>query len=94
REPVRQQPPIREPARQQPPIRTQFRQQPPGPSVPERQPSAVKTEPVEKPADEYKCEYIIAERSSKKHFIEESVDVRENEDAEVITCSRKDSRAK
>jgi len=94
RESVRQQPPIREPARQQPPIRTQFRQQPPGPSLPERQPSAVKTEPVEKPADEYKCEYIIAERSSKKHFIEESVDVRENEDAEVITCSRKDSRAK
>ncbi|AKB48611.1 hypothetical protein MSKOL_2834 [Methanosarcina sp. Kolksee] len=94
REPARQQPSIREPVRQQPPIRTQFRQQPPGSSLPERQPSAVKTEPVEKPADEYKCEYIIAERSSKKHFIEESVDVRENEDAEVITCSRKDSRAK
>ena len=91
---MRQGPPIREPARQQPSIRTQFRQQAPRPSFPERQPSAVKTEPVEKPADEYKCEYIIAERSSKKHFIEESVDVRENEDAEVITCSRKDSRAK
>lgn len=92
---VRQGPSVREPARQQPPVRTQFRQQPPGPSLPERQPSAVKTGPVEtQPADEYKCEYIIAERSSKKHFIEESVDVRENEDAEVITCSRKNSRVK
>lgn len=91
---VRQGQSVREPARQQLPIRTQFRQQPPGPSLPEKQPSAVKTGPVKtQPADDYKCEYIIAERPSKKHFIEESVDVRENEDAEVITCSRKNSRA-
>jgi hypothetical protein len=90
---VRQGPSVREPARQQPPIRTQFRQPPPRPSLPERQLSAVNTGPVKtQPADNYKCEYIIAERPSKKHFIEESVDVRENEDAEVITCSRKDSR--
>lgn len=92
---VRQRPPVREPARQQPPIRKQFRQPPPGLSLPERQPSAVNTDPVKtQPADNYKCEYIIAERPSKKHFIEESVDVREKEDAEVITCSRKNSRAK
>jgi len=87
-------PSIREPARQQPPIRTQFSQPPSGSSLPERQPS-VKKSPVEtKPADDYKCEYIIAERPSKKHFIEEAVDVRENEDAELITCSRKNSREK
>ncbi len=88
-------PSIREPARQQPPIRTQFSQPPSGSSLPERQPSTVKKNPVEtKPADDYKCEYIIAERPSKKHFIEEAVDVRENEDAELITCSRKNSREK
>jgi len=88
-------PSIREPARQQPPLRTQFRQPPPVSSLPERHLSAVKKSPVEtKPADNYKCEYIIAERPSKKHFVEESVDVRENEDAEVITCSRKNSREK
>jgi hypothetical protein len=46
-----------------------------------------------KPADDYKCEYIIAEKVSKKHIIEESVDLREHEDAEIITCSRKSSRA-
>jgi hypothetical protein len=90
---VRQGTSVREPARQQPPIRTQFRQPPHGPSLPEKQPSAVSTGSVKpQPADDYKCEYIIAERPSKKHFIEESVDVRENEDAEVITCSRKNSR--
>lgn len=92
---VRQGPPVREPARQQPPIRTQLRQPPPGPLLPERQLSSINTDPVKpQPADNYKCEYIIAERPSKKHFIEESVDVRESEDAEVITCSRKNSRAK
>ncbi|WP_292389281.1 hypothetical protein [Methanosarcina sp. UBA5] len=92
---VRQGPSIREPARQQSSIRTQFRQHPPGPSLPERQPSAVKAGPMKpQPADDYKCEYIIAERPSKKHFIEECVDVREKEDAEVITCSRKNSRVK
>jgi hypothetical protein len=94
REPARQQPSIREPARQQPSIRTEPRQQSSGLSFPQRQPSAVRTDPVKtQPADDYKCEYIIAEKTSKKHFIEESVDVREKEDAEVITCSRKNSRA-
>lgn len=91
---MRQGPPVREPARQQPSIRTQFRQQALRPSFPERQPSAVRTDPTKtQSADDYKCEYIIAERPSKKHLIEESVDVRENEDAELITCSRKSSRA-
>lgn len=91
---MRQGHPIREPARQQPSIRTQFRQQALRPSFPERQPSSVRTDPAKtQSADDYKCEYIIAERPSKKHLIEESVDVRENEDAELITCSRKSSRA-
>ena len=85
---MRQQPSIRtEPARRQPP------QQPPGPSFSVRQPSAaVRPGPARaQPADDYKCEYIIAEKTSKKHFIEESVDVREEEDAEIIICSRKNS---
>lgn len=92
---LRQQTPIKTQLRQQTSIRTQFRQQTPEPSLSERRPSAVNAGPVEtKPADDYKCEYIIAERPSKKHFIEEAVDVRENEDAELITCSRKNSREK
>jgi len=91
---MRQQPSIKEFTRQRPPIRTEPRQQPPRPSSPQRQPSAVKTDPTRtQPADDYKCEYIIAEKTLKKHFIEESVDVRENEDVEIITCSRKNSRA-
>jgi hypothetical protein len=94
REPSRQQSPVREPPRQQSPVREPPRQQPPEPSFSQRQPSAVRTGPAKnQPADDYKCEYIIAEKTSKKHFIEESVDVRENEDAEVITCSRKKTRA-
>jgi hypothetical protein len=104
REPARQQPSIRTEPRQQPSIRTEPRQQPSirteprqqssGSSCPQRQLSAVRTCPVKtQPADDYKCEYIIAEKTSKKHFIEESVDVREKEDAEIITCSRKNSRA-
>ena len=47
-----------------------------------------------KPADDYRCEYIIAEKATKKHIIEESVDLREHEDAEIITCSRKSSRGR
>jgi hypothetical protein len=91
---IRQHSPIRTETRQQPPIRMETRQQPPGPSFPQRQPSAVRTDPMRtQHADDYKCEYIIAEKTSKKHFIEESVDVRENEDVEIITCSRKNSRA-
>lgn len=78
--------------RQQPSARTDpARQQPPRQSSSVRPPAPVRTEA--RPADDYKCEYIIAEKTSKKHFIEESVDLRENEDAEIITCSRKNSRA-
>lgn len=82
-------------SRPQPLMRTEpARQQSPRPLFPVRQPSAVRLPPERtQPADDYKCEYIIAEKSSKKHFIEESVDVREDEDAEIITCSRKNSRA-
>ncbi|HIH73974.1 MAG TPA: hypothetical protein HA306_01335 [Methanosarcina sp.] len=47
-----------------------------------------------RPDDNYKCEYIIAEKAPKRHLIDESVDLRDSEDAEIITCSRKDSRAK
>jgi len=86
---IRQGHSVREPARQQQPIKTQFRQPSSVPSLHERQPSTDNTGHMNQPADDYKCEYIIAERPSKKHFIEESVDVREKEDAEVITCSRK-----
>jgi hypothetical protein len=58
-----------------------------------RQPAPSKTDPVRaKPVDDYKCEYIIAEKVPKKHVIEESVDLREHEDAELITCCRKSSR--
>ena len=45
------------------------------------------------PADDYKCEYIIAEKAPKKHLVEESVETRETEDAELIICSRKNFRA-
>jgi hypothetical protein len=92
---MRQQSSIKEPARQQPSIRMEPRQQPPVPPFSQRQPSAVRTDTARTQStdDHYKCEYIIAEKTSKKHFIEESVDVRENEDAEIITCSRKNSRA-
>jgi len=55
--------------------------------------SPVKADPVRaRPAEDYKCEYIIAEKVPKKHIIDESVDLRDNEDAEIITCSRKDPR--
>ncbi len=80
--------------RQQPSIREPARQQPPGPPFSQKRPSAVRADPPKiQPEDDYKCEYIIAEKTTKKHYIEESVDVREKEDAEVITCSRKSSRA-
>jgi hypothetical protein len=46
------------------------------------------------PEDDYKCEYIIAEKTSKKYLVEESVDTREKEDAELIICSRKSPRAR
>jgi len=92
---VRQQPSIREPPRQQPSIRMGPGQQYSGPSFPQRQPPVVRTDPVKpQPEDDYKCEYIIAEKTTKKHFIEESVDVREKEDAELIICSRKPFRSK
>jgi len=53
-----------------------------------------RSKPVDdyKPADNHKCEYIIAEKVQKKHMIEESVDFQEHEDAELITCCRKSSR--
>jgi len=92
---MRQQPSIKELARQRPQIRTEPRQQPPETSFPQRKTSVVRTEPTKtQPADDYKCEYIIAEKTSKKYLIEESVDVREKEDVEIITCSRKSSRAR
>jgi hypothetical protein len=57
------------------------------------QPSPLKADYVRsQPEDGYKCEYIVAEKVSKKHTIEESVDFREHEDAELITCCRKSSR--
>ncbi len=46
-----------------------------------------------RPASDYKCEYIIAEKAPKKHLVEESVEAREKEDAELITCNRKNPRA-
>jgi hypothetical protein len=90
---VRQQPSIKELARQRTSIKME-RQQPPGKLFPQKQPPVDRTRPADtQHVDDYKCEYIIADRISKKYLIEESVDVRENEDAEVITCSRKSSRA-
>jgi len=80
--------------RQQQSVREEPVRQLPPRQVALRQPAPAKTDSVRaKPADDYKCEYIIAEKVPKKHIIEESVDLRENEDAEVITCSRKSSRA-
>ncbi len=74
---------------------------PPGQLFPPRPPASVrsrppvKAEPVRtRPDDDYKCEYIIAEKVPKKQLIDESVDLRDNEDAEIITCNRKDPRAK
>jgi hypothetical protein len=46
-----------------------------------------------RPENGYKCEYIIAEKTSKQYYVDESVDLREHEDAELITCSRKKVRA-
>jgi hypothetical protein len=92
---MRQQPSIKELARQRPQIKIETKQHPPRTSFPQRQTSVVRTEPTRtQHAADYKCEYIIAEKTSKKHLVEESVDVRENEDAEIITCSRKSSRAR
>lgn len=68
---------------------------PPRPPVSSRSRSPVKADPVRsRPADDYKCEYIIAEKAPKRSVIEESVDLRDNEDAEIITCNRKDPRSK
>lgn len=68
---------------------------PPRPPVSSRSRSPVKADPVSARRDEdYKCEYIIAEKAPKKQIIDESVDLRDHEDAEIITCSRRDSRAK
>lgn len=85
---------------------TTVREAPGGQSFPPRQPSSarhqsplryqshVKAEPVRaRPDEDYKCEYIIAEKAQKKRLIDESVDLRDNDDAEIITCNRKDSRA-
>lgn len=64
-------------------------------SPPLRQPAPVKADSSRAThVNDYKCEYIIAEKAPKKHVIEESVDLRESEDAEIITCVRKNSIAK
>ena len=83
---LRQQNPVREaPARQLSPA---------SPRASMRHQSPVKTDPVRaRPDEDYKCEYIIAEKAPKKCFIDESVDLRDNEDAELITCNRKDPQA-
>jgi len=81
--------PVKPPSRQSAPLR----QPSPRQSPPLRQPAPVKADSVRaRPADDYKCEYIIAEKAPKNHLMEESVDLRENEDAEIITCSRKNPR--
>lgn len=68
---------------------------PPRPPVPSRSRPPVKADPVRaRPDEDYKCEYIIAEKAPRKQIIDESVDLRDNEDAEIITCSRRDPRAK
>ena len=78
---------------QQPPTRAESVRQSSPRQQALRQPAPAKADSVRaKPANDYKCEYIIAEKVSKKHIIEESVDLREHEDAEIITCSRKNSR--
>ena len=83
---LRQQTPVREP-----PAGQLFHASP-RPSM--RHQSPVKADPVRaRPDDDYKCEYIIAEKAPKKRLIDESVDLRDNEDAEIITCNRKDPQA-
>jgi len=68
---------------------------PPRLPVSSRTRSPVNAEPVRaRPDEDYKCEYIIAEKAPRKHIIDESVDLRDNEDAEIITCNRKDPRTK
>lgn len=68
---------------------------PPKPPVSSRYRPPVKADPVKSRHDDnYKCEYIIAERAPKRSVIEESVDLRDNEDAEIITCNRRDPRSK
>ncbi|MGV8077783.1 MAG: hypothetical protein ACP5N0_10930 [Methanosarcina sp.] len=89
---VRQQPSGREENARQPAPRpsSPVRQPVPRPSPPVRQPAPVKAESIRsRPSDDYKCEYIIAEKAPKKHSMEESVDERDNDDAEIITCNRK-----
>ncbi|AKB18927.1 MULTISPECIES: hypothetical protein [unclassified Methanosarcina] len=83
---LRQQTPVREaPARPSSPASSRFAM---------RYQSPVKADPVRaRPDEDYKCEYIIAEKAPKKRFIDESVDLRDNEDAEIITCNRKDPQA-
>ncbi|MCQ1534120.1 hypothetical protein FTO70_00095 [Methanosarcina sp. KYL-1] len=44
---------------------------------------------VQRRDDNYKCEYIIAEKGETLVLHDESVVEREDEDAEIITCSRK-----
>ncbi|KKG18067.1 hypothetical protein EO98_14095 [Methanosarcina sp. 2.H.T.1A.6] len=59
-----------------------------------RRQSPVNADPVRaRPDDDYKCEYIIAEKAPKKRLIDESVDLRDTDDAEIITCNRKDPQA-
>jgi hypothetical protein len=68
---------------------------PPRPPASVRSRPQVKTEAVRtRPDDDYKCEYIIAEKAPKKQLIDESVDLRDSEDAEIITCNRRDPRTK
>ncbi|AKB76101.1 hypothetical protein MSLAZ_2840 [Methanosarcina lacustris Z-7289] len=87
-------------------LRGNLKQQNPVREAPERQlfpasprasmrcQSPVKADPIRaRPDDDYKCEYIIAGKAPKKRFIDESVDLRDNEDAEIITCNRKDPQA-
>ncbi len=79
--------------KQQTPVREAPERQlfPASPRASMRRQSPVKAEPVRaRPDEDYKCEYIIAEKVQKKRLIDESVDLRDNEDAEIITCNRKD----
>lgn len=77
--PLRQAAPLRQPSFKQTPSRKSSSAEADRPRVP--------------PADDYKCEYIIAEKTHKKNVVEESVVVRDTDDAEIITCSRKILRA-
>ncbi|TFH05698.1 MAG: hypothetical protein E4H06_00975 [Methanosarcina sp.] len=82
--------------RQQTPVREAPAGQlfPTSPRSSMRHQSPVKADPVRAlPDEDYKCEYIIAEKAPKKRLIDESVDLRDNEDAEIITCNRKDPQA-